>query len=250
MEGLAQHLCSAIKISSPSINVVYFDGDYSYNIVLPYVAGDIYAVLLASFTEISCTYRVIQALALLGIDTIAILPTVTVAKLGERLELYNQNIYVMNIDNDIYRLAVLHSSLKLALTLSRGEISRIKKFERELDMKSVVKELVDRYFNIVNQTKSRKQGMPIVAVSKSLLAAGEELMDRGIPVQVIGRKGLEHQQPDIVVYTSVEEHTVNEYLSLLARRGIRRDDIATIRINTDPFTAPLYTLIIFYSTLL
>jgi hypothetical protein len=250
-EGLAQHICSTMRIAKPSLNIAYLDGDYSYNIVLPYIAEDIMSVVLvASSTELNCVNRVLQALALVGVETVALLPTVTLTKLENRLEILSQNIYTVEIESDVYRLTVLQASLRSSLNLSRGEILRIKRFEKELDMKIIVKELTEKYYNVFSQAKSKKHGLLNIAVSKSLLAAGEELIDRGLPIQVIGRKGLEHTNPDLLVYTSVEEQTVNEYLVALSRKGIKRNDVTTVKINTDPFTAPIYALIIFYSTLL
>lgn len=245
-EGLAQHLCSAIKIADPSINIAYFDADYSHNIVLPYLTETLSsALLLSNATDVNCAFKVLQALSLLGVETTALLPTVTVTTFKNHAEKWSQNIYLQELDNNIYRLSILQASLRLAITLAGNNIARIKRIERELNMSNIVKELIDRYANAITLAKSLVK--PSIAVTKALMPAAEELMDRGIATLVIGRHSPEEKNPNLLVYTSVEEQTVNEYLLKLTRKGIKRSEIPTIRINTDPLTAPVYALIIFYA---
>ncbi|MEM1646368.1 MAG: hypothetical protein QXL96_11025 [Ignisphaera sp.] len=248
-EGLAQHLCSTIKIADPSTSIIYFDAEYSYNIVLPYLTEMLSTtILLSSATDISCAFKVLQALSLLGVETMALLPAVTATTFKDYTEEWSQNIYLLELDNSIYRLSILQTSLRLALTLAENNVARIKRIERELNMSSIVKELIDKYTSTITSAKSLVK--PNIAVTKALIPAAEELMDRGIATSVIGRYSPEEKNPNLLMYTSVEEQTVNEYLLKLARKGIKRSEILTIRLNTDPLTAPIYALIIFYAMIL
>jgi len=248
-EGLAQHICTTLKIARPSLNIVVFDGEYGHNIVLPYIAYDVSSALLISgVSDISCTYRALQALTLTGVETVAILPTVTTEIVRSYIRRWSQTVHMVEVDSTLYRLSLLHSSLRLALSLADKDTTRVRRIEKELDIKSVARELIEEHKQVVGLGK--KLSSYAVAVSRALLAAGEELIDRGFEVTVIGRHGAETLPPKLVVYTSVEEQVVNEYMTKLTRRGIGRGEITIMKINTDPLTAPLYALIVFHAMML
>lgn len=237
---------STLKITKPSLNLSVFDGDYCHNVVLPYLVEEISsALLISSAININCTYRVIQALTLMGVDTVALIPTPTIPRFRDYVSRWGQRLRVIEVDSEIYRLSLLQVSLRLALELGGRDIARIKRFEKEVELKSVVGDLVDRYSSIIESTRSIAQ--PIIAITRTILPAGEELMDRGIPVVILGRYAPEEWVPKILVYTSVEEYMVNEYTVKLSKKGIRKEELLTIRLNTDPLTAPMYALAIFYA---
>lgn len=247
-EGLANYSNSVLRIAKPDINVALFDGDYAYNIVIPYIAEDISSVVLFSNTlSVRCMYRVLQALLSMGIEVLAISPTATlIPRIKEYLTESDRRLNFIEIDSSIYRLSLLQALLRLALEISGRTKTRIKRIEYELDLKSVVKDLTNRYLNQI--TKSKNIGL--VAITKSLLVAGEELMDKEMPVLILGKHKPEVKPSTLLVYTSVEEHLVNEYLTELKKKSLRDTEITTIRLNVDPFTAPIYALIIFYAMLL
>lgn len=245
-EGLAIHLGTSVRIAKPNINIAIFDGDYCHNVVMPYIAEEVSgALLLSSITGIKCMYRVTQALSVMGINTLSIASVPITSNLKGYIDRLSRGIDVIEIDSSLYRFVVLHLSLRLALELGGREIARIKRIERELDIGSIVNELIDRY---IDKTLLNKK-IGLVSITKSLLPAGEELIDRGIPIALVGRDKIENQ-PQVLIYTSVEEHIVNEYMVELSRKRDAKPDIRTVKINTDPLTAPLYALILFYAILL
>lgn len=237
---MATHIGTAIRIALPSANVTVFDGDYCYNILLPYVADEIHSVLLlSSMVGVKCVFRVIQALASMGIKTLSLLPAISVSGLRDYISRGVPGLEVIEVESDVYRFAVMLSTLRLALEIG-GDKARIKRIEKELKLKDVVNELIDRYREVLSRKYDR------IAVTKALLSAAEELVDRRIPILVLGRQ-LGDDQIQLLVYTSVEDHIVNEYVMDITRKGVRASEIPMIRINTDPLTAPIYALVLFYA---
>ena len=248
-EGLATHLLSTIKISMPKINVAVLDGEYCHNVVLPYVADDVTRVIAVSDIWGSrCIYKVLQTAMLMGIKSIVLMPTALASKVRDSISYESGDLDIVEIDSKIYRFTVLHTSIRLALDIALDKVARISRLSRELDMASVVEELVNKYSQDITRALSTDTDS-IVAVSRALLPAGEELMERGIEVVVLGRSMPKGKNISMLAYTSAEEHTVNEYLVTLMREGVAVPKAKTIKLNTDPLTAPLYALIIFHSVL-
>lgn len=245
-EGIAYHMYSTLKIAKPSLNVSVFDGDYCYNIVLPYLVEEISsAILISSVLNVSCMYRVVQALLLMGIEAAVITPTLTMPRFRDYMSKWGQRLRIIELDNEVYRLSLLQVSLRLALELGGRGIARVKRFEKEVELKSIVSDLVDKYSNIIKLSRSLTP--LVVAITRAILPAGEELMDRGVPIVILGKYTPEELTPKILVYTGVEEHMVNEYITKLARKGVKKEELLTIKLNTDPLTAPMYALTIFYA---
>lgn len=243
-EGLAIYLSSVLRIAKPDINIAVLDGDYGYNIVIPYIAEDISSViLLSSAVGTRCMYRVLQALSTIGIETLSIAPIITASNVKEHLARWGQRLEFLEINENIFRLTLLQAFLRLALEIGGRDVARIRRIKGELSLSNIVKELIDRYPIPVDINRG------MVMITKSLLPAGEELMDKGIPVLVLGKHMSEEKLPTLIVCTSVEEHIVNEYMVEIMRKigGVK---IPIIKLNVDPLTAPIYALILFHAKML
>jgi len=247
-KGLAQHLFTILKIAKTNINIFFLDADYAYNILLPYIGEEIDIAILFTDTKSSkCLFRIYQSLLLSGIKTIALVHRILSEEERNIIKRYDEYITVVEVDRDIYRISILHANLKLGLALSKGSSARIERIARELEVASIVEELSKKYYREMNELERCRT----ILYTKSLQSVGEELSEMGFnSIELPLMKNIDTiQKPVLVIYTTVEEHIVNELLMEFMRKGIGKEDILSIRINTDPFTAPIYghILLLLYS---
>ncbi len=247
-KGLALHLFTILKIAKVNINIFLLDADYAYNILLPYIGEGIDVAILFTDTKSSkCLFRIYQSLLLSGIKTIALIHKVLSEEEKNIAKRYDEYITIMEIDRDIYRISILHSNLKLGLMLSKESSARIKRIARELEMVSIVEELSKKYYREIKELEKCRT----ILYTKSLQSVGEELSEMGFnSIELPLLKSIDIiQKPMLIMYTTVEEHIVNELLIEFIRKGINKENVFSIRINTDPLTAPIYghILLLLYS---
>ncbi|MEM0371382.1 MAG: hypothetical protein QXG46_06015 [Ignisphaera sp.] len=243
--GLATYIGTLLKISKPSLNILMLDAEYCHNIVVPYIAEDIdKVVLVSSPASVNCVYRVLQTVSTMGLDTLMILPTTVASLIRGKMNISSEKLEIIEIESTIYRVTVLQTFLRIALYIGGKHVARIHRIEKELELKNIVSELIEKYSHELSMYRDVKH----VIVSKALTIVGEELIDRGVQVAIINEHfGLQKiETPLFLIYTSVEEHIVNEFVSNLVRIGVERSNIIHLRINVDPFTAPIYSMIIMY----
>ncbi|MEM1542076.1 MAG: hypothetical protein QW101_03305 [Ignisphaera sp.] len=241
--GLATYIGILLKISKPSLNILTLDAEYCHNIVVPYIAEDIdKVVLVSSPASVNCVYRVAQTVSTMGLDTLMFLPTTVASLIRGRVDVSSEKLEIIEIESTIYRVTVLQTFLRIALYIGGKSVARIRRIEKELELKSIVNELVEKYAHELSMYRDVKH----IAVSKALTIVGEELVDRGVQAFIINESfGIQKiEAPLFLIYTSVEEHIVNEFVLNLVRNGVERSNIMHLRINVDPFTAPIYSIII------
>ncbi len=226
-QGLARHMRIAIKVAKAGTSVELVDADTFPNVELPYVAEDrVPAVaLLKSF---SAVHRVATALRLLGVEHLIVAP-----QLPHHVKRALRGANVVELRRDLYALSIVLGSLKLAASL--GNNPRISRIAPELELSpELVEEVRDRFSRL-----SLVREKPLLC-SSMLEAVCNAASDRGlkaVPIRV-------HPEctDGILVYTSVEDWVASEFVVNYLRRcpGKR---IESVRVNTDPLTAPLYVLI-------
>lgn len=247
-EGLATYIATVLKISKPDLNILVLDANYSHNIVIPYIAEYIdNVIVVSSLTNMKCVHRIIQTILALGLNGIIFLPvpkTVIKSSEDEKQSLEYKNIEIIEIESDIYRLSIMQTFLQLVLHISGKKIHRINRIERELELKNIVEELISKYSREIILSNDVKH----VFVSKALTTISEELLEKGINTSIIDESlnNAKIETPLLIIYTTVEEFIVNEFVLNLIRNNIKQDKIISIKINTDPLTAPLYSLILIH----
>ncbi len=247
-KGLALHLFTLLKIARTTANVFLLDADYAYNILLPYIGDEIdIAILFTDMRSSKYLPRIYQSLLLNGIRTVALVHRMLSEEGRNMAKRYDEYITSIEIDKDIYRISILHSNLRLGLSISKGSSARIERMAKELELSSVVDELYRKYEREVEGMGKCRT----ILYTKSLQSVGEELNDMGFnTVEIPLVRDMEIVQgPILIMYTTAEEHLANELLVELTRKGVNREKILNIRINTDPLTAPIYghILLLLYS---
>ncbi|MEM0026669.1 MAG: hypothetical protein QXT53_01880 [Ignisphaera sp.] len=238
MEGVARHLESILRISKPGINLLTMHGDYIHNIMLPYVSESIdHAVIFSHSLAISCLQRTYQSLKLLGVDLSAIAPKPI--SIERSLKFDEESL--IEIDERVYRLATTLASIKLGVKLGGRDIQRIKRMEQEVTLSSIVGDITKKF----GEDADKARECDLVTATYSMLSVAEELGDLGYLYTTVDKlhKFIRIARNVATFYTTAEEHIMREVI-LSTKRFTTQKSFVEIKINTDPFTAPLYGLVI------
>ncbi|MEL9940153.1 MAG: hypothetical protein QW632_01585 [Ignisphaera sp.] len=237
VEGVARHLESILRISRPGTNLLTMHGDYIHNIMLPYVSESIDQALIFSHSlATSCLLRAYQSLKLLGIDLLAVVSKPT----GVERPLKFDEENIIEIDENVYRVATTLASIKIGVELG-GSIQRIKRMEQEVTLSSIVGDIIKKF----REDADKVRECELIATTHSMLSVAEELGDIGYLYTTVDKlhKLIMIARSVGIFYTTAEEHIVRETIINVKRLAMQKSFVE-IKVNTDPFTAPLYGLII------
>lgn len=244
--GLAQHLASILKISRPTLSLVLMDGDYAHNVVIPYIAEAIdLAIVYSDVAHEKSVARLLHSTMANSIGSIFIVPSIVYEKQKALWSREFEDMDLIEVDNDIYRLTLLLTALKVGINIG-GAIARISRIKSELNISSVVGDVLDAYRSTIEMMRFHRN----ILVSKAMLPLGEYLEDYSYSVYIVDTQlGTQlarfssSSETFIVVYSSAEDHIVNEFIMETLRKGFHREQFVSFRINTDPFTAPIYGIL-------
>jgi len=245
--GLVQHIVSILKISKPELALMAIDGDYTYNVVLPYIAESLdLAIVYSDAMHEKALLRLLHSILLNNIRSVFIIPNVVYEKHRVQWSREFENIDIIEIDSGIYRLASLLAALKIAIDIG-DMVARINRIKSEVEVSSIVEEAANRYMDAIKLLKSCRN----VIVSKSMIPLGEYLEEHNYNIYMISellkelfKKSSHLHETFMLAYSSVEDHIVNEFIIEALRKGLKIDQLIDLRINTDPFTAPIYGILI------
>uniref|UniRef100_A0A7C5Z0D5 SIS domain-containing protein n=1 Tax=Ignisphaera aggregans TaxID=334771 RepID=A0A7C5Z0D5_9CREN len=246
--GLAQHMLSILKISKPQLSLTAIDGDYAYNILLPYIAETIdLAIVFSDIVHEKTLTRLLQSIFLNNIKSTFIIPNILYEKHKMQWNRGFENINIIEIENNIYRLTLLLTAMKTGIYIGES-ITRINRMKNEIEIASIVEEIIHRYKYAIDALKTNKN----VIVSKTMIPVGEYLEEHNYNVYIMNETPKYLLLSDlintlnvlIVIHSSIEDHIVNEFIVDSVRKGLRKEQFINMRINTDPFTAPLYGILV------
>jgi len=246
--GLAQHMLSILKISKPQLSLTAIDGDYAYNILLPYIAETIdLAIVFSDIVHEKTLTRLLQSIFLNNIKSMFIIPNILYEKHKVQWNRGFENINIIEIENNIYRLTLLLTAMKTGIYIGES-ITRINRMKNEIEIASVVDEIIYRYKYVIDALKTNKN----VVVSKTMIPVGEYLEEHNYNVYIMNETPkylllnnfINTLNVLILIHSSIEDHIVNEFIIESVRKGLRKEQFVNMRINTDPFTAPLYGILV------
>ncbi|MCS7111948.1 MAG: hypothetical protein N3D82_03520 [Ignisphaera sp.] len=251
--GLVQHTTSILKISKPELALMAADGDYTHNVMLPYIAETLdLAIIYSDAVHERAVARLLHSVLINNIRTIFILPNVIYERYRAQWSREFGNIDIIEIDSDIYRLTLLLASLKVGINIGSA-VARINRMKDELEISSVVEDVVDRYRDAIEMLKSCRN----IIVSKTMLPLGEYLEEHGYnmyvmnaPSRTLLNRIATPSETFVLAYSSIEDHIVNEFTMEALRKGFLKERFVDFRINTDPFTAPIYGILISMAAIL
>ena len=238
VEGVARHLESILRISRPGANLLTMHGDYIHNIMLPYVSESIDQALIFSHSlATSCLLRAYQSLKLLGVDLLAVVSK----PIGVERSLKFDEENIIEIDEKVYRVATTLASIKIGVEIGGRNIQRIKRMEQEVTLSSIVGDIIKKF----REDADKVRECELVAATHSMLSVAEELGDIGYMYTTVDKlhKFITIARSVGIFYTTTEEHVVREAI-INAKRLAMQKSFVEIKVNTDPFTAPLYGLVI------
>ncbi len=245
--GLVQHIMSILKISKPELALMAIDGDYTYNVVLPYIAETIDLALIYSDAMHERTLlRLLHSVLINNIRTVFIVPSIVYEKYRVQWGREFENIDIIEIDNSIYRLTLLLTALRIGIHIGNS-IARINRMKSEIEVSSIVEDIINRYRDTIKLLKLCRN----IIVSKTMLPLGEYLEEYNYNVYMIStsfktllNKAISLSDNFMLIYSSVEDHIINELIMEALRMGFKREQFIDMRINTDPFTAPIYGILV------
>ncbi len=229
LRGVARHLATVLTLAT-NTSITYMEGDYAYNTLLPYLERSEMGILLLAASE-SCLYRVASACSLLAVPTLVIS-----TKIRDEVKRRIRNVKILELEHDIV-LTVLHATLRIAAQSSE---QRLKRLESELDLGTVVNEVVELYVQKLHSV-ARKESLLVYSYS----------MEPAVDTLPIEKQSMEREARAnnvTILYASTEDPLAAEYAFRL-RRTNPSTNIVFLRINTDPLTAPLYARIALLSAL-
>jgi len=228
--GLARHLTTVIKLSRPEMDVLYMDADYAHNTLIPYISENLDAVLLLSHDARSLV-RAATASRLLGVRTLAV-----TQRLSEQVRRVLEGVELIELEAEVLHLAALIASVRIGASL--GSAARVERLQRETVFSTVVDELGERY---AHEVEALREGYTLIA-SPSMESLAEFLRVRGLTAFTIAEAGgIKSIERALIAYTSSEEHEVTDTVIRLRASG---KQLKTLRLNTDPLTAPIYGIIL------
>ena len=227
--GLARHLATVIKLCRPDTDVFYMDADYAHNTLLPYIAENLDAVIVLS-QSLSHLARAATASRLVGLRTLAVTTSVP-----ERVRHAVRGVELIELEPESLHLSTLIASIRVGASL--GGAARIERLRRETSFSTVVEDLGRRYGREIDAIRS---GFTVVA-SISMESLAEFLRSRGARALTLAEAASTLPKRALLAYSSSEEHEVLETATRLRAEG---SEVAMLRINTDPLTAPIYGIIL------
>ncbi len=240
---LAQYIVNLLKVSKSSADIAVFQGDLYTQTILPYIEKPDIVVVLSSRSGRRCLARTTTSLGLMNVKVFVLIPSDI--DLDEVKKRGYPSIEFIEIESNLYRLTTINTFLRIAVAISTSE--RIKRLENELGITGIVEDLIDRYEEILRVLKSSREDIAIVTLP-SIECIADELVDRGYTVYTYdditsGRYMESRHSHIVIVNTSIEDHIANE-LTIEIMRSNPKTTISRLRMNTDPFSAPMYILIL------
>ncbi len=231
--GLAQHLAFSLKLANFDLNILPASGELLHNFVLPYVSESLdLLIVFASRGAENCLLRICNALRLVGVEKSVIVVPKLIPEVRQRL-----GIEILEIEPRVYRTSVIHANLRIAVAIG-GSQPRIARIEDEIPITpQLVEDVGERYKEIAKQLKNREI---TIVYTESMRSVAEELAERGYRCLDIEMARIAVPQNIVVVHTSIEDQSVNELMLAALRKGVTLRNVARLRLNTDPLTAPLY----------
>ncbi|RLG76786.1 MAG: hypothetical protein DRO12_03795 [Thermoprotei archaeon] len=236
VEGAAKQLELVLKLFMERSSVTVIPADSYAHLLAPYSReAHGFIVLLAEPGSTTCFIKSDIALDLLGLRRIAV-----TGEVSSELKKFVRCPRIIEVRAP-YTLTLLHAWLRLAS--SSGGV-RSRRLERELELGSVVNELLEKYEKVIECFKGVK-GVVEVIYSYAMKSVAEEIKRYAPPNThvILTPHTYEPQGGDacIALYTSAEEHTIKEKLVKITQRC---GELLHFSIGTDPVTAPLYGAIV------
>ena len=232
VRGVAQHLFSVLKLANPRLNTVTMNGDLFHNLLLPYISETLDLVIVyGGLRAESCIVRISTTLRLVGLERGVIIASKIAPNTLSRIP-----VETIVIDHYAYRASMIHGNLRIGVELG-GSNPRISRLRSELTLTPhLVSDIVERYRDVGERVRDRNT---VIVFTESMRSIAEELTELGYQCLDIEVARLRSPRSAVlIVYSSMEDHSVNEMILTMLRGGVSR--ISRFRLDTDPLSAPLY----------
>ena len=232
MKGVAQHLFTVLKLVNPKLNIVTMNGDLFHNLLLPYISESLDLVIVyGGLRAESCILRVSTALRLIGPEKGVIISSRIAPNILSRIPMET-----VVIDHYAYRASMIHGNLRIGVELGSSN-PRILRLKSELVLTPhLVSDIVERYRDV---EASIRDGSTVIVFTESMRSVAEELAEQGYKcLDVEAARLRPPRNAVLLIYSSMEDHSVNETVLTMMREGVGR--VSRFRIDTDPLSAPLY----------
>jgi len=232
VRGVAQHLFTVLKLVNPKLNIVVMNGDLFHNLLLPYISESLDLVIVyGALRAENCILRVSTALRLIGPERGIVVSSRIAPNIVSRIP-----VETVVIERPAYRASMIHGNLRVGVELG-GSNPRISRLKSELELTPhLVSDIVERYRDV---EASIRDGSAVIVFTESMRSVAEELTERGYQCLDVEVARLRPPRSSVLlIYSSMEDHSVNETILTMVREGVSK--VSRLRIDTDPLSAPLY----------